>query len=92
MGAAEPALDVGLVAHGLGEVHPLCGIDGAARLRQGMGRQGREPGGEGLDRIGKGGVVHALPDQAEALGLFGAQLVAQHRQADRAGAADKARQ
>ena len=38
------------------------------------------------------GVVHALPDQADALGLFGRQLVAGHRQADGSCATDQARQ
>ncbi|MCY1541958.1 hypothetical protein D9M68_776770 [compost metagenome] len=37
-------------------------------------------------------VRHALPDQSPILRLLGAELVAQHRQAHGAGAADQARQ
>ncbi|KAG1523532.1 hypothetical protein G6F50_018600 [Rhizopus delemar] len=37
-------------------------------------------------------VRHALPDQAPLFGLLGAELVAQHRQAHGARAADQARQ
>src|ERR1019366_4789600 len=90
--SAEHALQIRFVAESSGEIEALRRIDRGTCGDQGARRHRGQAGSKGPDFGLEHGVIDAFPDQADALGILGRELVAEQRQRQRLGPADQTRQ
>src|SRR5438034_2066069 len=89
--AAQLALQIALHVELLFETVAARGVERALDRGQSCGgRAGQRPQ-KLLDRRGEIGVIDAMPDKPPLRRLLAAELLAEHRQTDRAGAADQPR-